>query len=40
MKSLITDHTSFYEKYDWEFLCMVQGDEEAEMMRMYIHKEF
>lgn len=37
---LITDHTSFYEKYDWEFLCMVQGDEEAEMMRMYIHKEF
>ncbi len=36
---LITDHTSFYEKYDWKFLCMVQGDEEAEMMRMYIHKE-
>lgn len=36
---LITDHTSFYEKYDWKFLCMVQGDEEAEMMRMYVHKE-
>lgn len=36
---LITDHTSFYEKYDWKFLCMVQGDEEAEMMRIYIHKE-
>lgn len=36
---LITDHTSFYEKYDWKFLCMVQGDEEAEMIRMYVHKE-
>ena len=23
---LITDHTSFYERYGWEFLCMVQGD--------------
>lgn len=22
---LITDHTSFYERYGWEFLCMVQG---------------
>ena len=25
---LITDHTSFYERYGWEFLCMVQGDGE------------
>ena len=23
---LITDHTGFYERYGWEFLCMVQGD--------------
>lgn len=23
---LVTDHTSFYERYGWEFLCMVQGD--------------
>ncbi len=35
---LITDHTSFYERYGWEFLCMVQGDGEPEMTRMYIHK--
>ncbi len=35
---LVTDHTSFYERYGWEFLCMVQGDGEPEMSRMYIHK--
>ncbi len=35
---LITDHTSFYERYGWEFLCMVQGDGEPEMSRMYIHR--
>ncbi len=35
---LITDHTSFYEKYGWEFFCMVQGDGEPNMTRMYIHK--
>lgn len=35
---LITDHTSFYEKYGWEFLCMVQGDGEADMTRMYMHR--
>lgn len=35
---LVTDHTGFYERYDWEFLCMVQGDGEEEMTRMYIHK--
>ena len=28
---LITDHTSFYERYGWEFLCMMQGDGEEEM---------
>ena len=36
---LLTDHTSFYERYGWEFLCMVQGDGEPELSRMYIHKE-
>ena len=35
---LITDHTSFYERYGWEFLCMVQGDGDPEMTRMYIHR--
>ncbi len=34
---LVTDHISFYERYGWEFLCMVQGDGEPEMTRMYIH---
>ncbi len=36
---LVTDHTSFYERYGWEFLCMVQGDGEPEMTRMYIHRQ-
>ena len=35
---LVTDHTAFYERYGWEFLCMVQGDGEPDMTRMYIHK--
>lgn len=35
---LLTDHTSFYERYGWEFFCMVQGDGEADMSRMYIHR--
>ena len=35
---LITDHTGFYERYGWEFLCMVQCDGESEMSRMYIHR--
>ena len=35
---LITDHTSFYERYGWEFLCMVQGEGEPDMIRMYIHR--
>lgn len=35
---LLTDHTGFYERYGWEFLCMVQGDGEPEMSRMYIHR--
>lgn len=36
---LVTDHTSFYERYDWTFLCMVQGDGEPQMARMYVHKQ-
>lgn len=34
---LVTDHKSFYERYGWEFLCMVQGNGEPEMSRMYVH---
>ena len=35
---LVTDHTGFYERYGWEFYCMVQGDGEPDMTRLYIHK--
>lgn len=35
---LLTDHTSFYERYGWEFFCMAQGDGEDEPSRVYIHK--
>ena len=35
---LLTDHTAFYERYGWEFLCMVQGDGEDSMSHMYIHR--
>ena len=28
----------FYERYGWEFLCMVQGDGEPHQTRMYVHK--
>ena len=35
---LVTDHTGFYERYGWEFHCMVQGDGEEDMTRMYIHR--
>ena len=33
---LITDHTNFYERYGWEFLCMVQEEGEAGLIRMYM----
>lgn len=36
---LITEHTSFYEKYGWRFLCEVKADGEEERLRMYIHKQ-
>lgn len=35
---LITDHTSFYERYGWEYLCMVQGEGDQDPSRMYIHR--
>ena len=36
---LVTDHTSFYERYGWEYLCPVRGDGEAQDSRMYIHRQ-
>lgn len=35
---LVTDHVGFYERYGWEFLCMVQGDGEPDLSRMYCHR--
>ena len=35
---LVTNHTGFYERYGWGFLCLVQSDGEPKMSRMYIHK--
>ncbi len=35
---LVTDHNGFYERYGWEFFCMVQGDDEPGQTRLYIHR--
>ncbi len=35
---LVTDHTSFYERYGWEFFCDVHSDGEEGTSRMYIHR--
>ena len=35
---LLTDHTGFYERYGWEFHAMVQGNDEEQMSRMYVHR--
>ena len=35
---LLTNHTGFYERYGWDFLCMAQGDGEPYLSRMYIHR--
>lgn len=34
---LLTMHTSFYERYNWRHICMVQGDGDEELSRMYMH---
>ena len=36
---LITDHTAFYERYGWKYYCMVQGDGEEALSRMYVHEQ-
>ena len=35
---LLTDHTGFYERYGWEFLCTAMGDGETEPSRIYVHR--
>lgn len=34
---LVTDHNNFYEKYGWKFHCMVQGDDEPNLTKLYVH---
>lgn len=36
---LLTDHTGFYERYGWEFLCPVTADGEERPSRMYVHRQ-
>ena len=36
---LITDHTSFYERYGWEFYCMVHEDGAETPVRVYRHRQ-
>lgn len=35
---LLTNHTGFYERYGWEYLCPATGDGEDEPSRMYVHR--
>ncbi len=35
---LVTDHTSFYERYGWEFFCTVHSNGEKEPSRLYVHR--
>ena len=35
---LLTDHTGFYERYGWEYLCTAQGDGEDTPSRIYVHR--
>ena len=35
---LLTNHTGFYERYGWEFFCMVRGDGKDDLSRMYVHR--
>ena len=35
---LLTNHTGFYERYGWDFLCLARGEGEDYLSRMYIHR--
>jgi GNAT superfamily N-acetyltransferase len=35
---LVSDHVGFYERYGWEYLCMVREDGTAKLTRMYVHR--
>lgn len=35
---LVTDHIGFYERYGWQFFCIVHCDGESNESRLYIHR--
>lgn len=35
---LVTDHTGFYERYGWEYLCEATSEGETHASRVYIHR--
>ena len=35
---LVSDHTGFYERYGWEFLCTVRETGGAGQTRLYVHR--
>lgn len=35
---LVTDHTGFYERYGWEYLCEATSEGETNASRVYIHR--
>ncbi|MBR6007843.1 MAG: GNAT family N-acetyltransferase [Clostridia bacterium] len=35
---LLTDHTNFYERYGWEYLCDARGESEDHDSRVYIRR--
>ncbi|MDO4867245.1 MAG: GNAT family N-acetyltransferase [Clostridia bacterium] len=35
---LVSDHIGFYERYGWEFLCMVREEGTEKQTRLYVHR--
>ena len=35
---LVTDHTGFYERYGWEFLCPAHEEGTGKETRVYVHR--
>ena len=35
---LVTEHTGFYERYGWEFLCMARDENSGNETRVYMHR--
>ena len=35
---LATDHTGFYERYGWEFICLAKEDGGTQETRIYVHR--